>query len=155
MSIVLCLICERFMPDETPSYFTPADIRVVFLLTFLLLAGGAVVIYQKSKAVIYPDLITKQIDPAQFRNGKATARHHPATQVEPSQLRININTAPADSLRMLPEIGLTLAARIIQYRQKHGHFQSIDDLVNVNGIGPAKLKAIREYIIPVENDSVH
>ena len=56
---------------------------------------------------------------------------------------ININTAGASELEALPGIGPALAARIVEYRDGHGPFASVDDLTDVPGIGPAKLEALR------------
>ena len=56
---------------------------------------------------------------------------------------ININTASASELEALPGIGPALAARIVEYRDGHGPFASVDDLTDVPGIGPAKLEALR------------
>ena len=59
---------------------------------------------------------------------------------------INITTATRLQLMMLPGIGENLAQRIIDYRNKHGSFQTVDDLCNVDGIGEKTLENIRDYI---------
>lgn len=60
--------------------------------------------------------------------------------------RININTAEASELCLLPGIGETLANRIITYRDEHGPFKSLDDIMNVSGIGEAKFSAVSDMI---------
>lgn len=67
------------------------------------------------------------------------------TLLEPPQ-RINLNTADAWLLKALPGIGEVRAQAIIQYRTEHGLFNSVDELVNVAGIGPVTLAAIRDKI---------
>jgi len=59
---------------------------------------------------------------------------------------LNINTATAAELEQLPGIGPSLAARIVQYRQEHGPFRTVDALLLVSGIGPATLDRIRPLI---------
>ncbi len=56
---------------------------------------------------------------------------------------ININTATGLELENLPGVGPVLGAAIIAYRTENGPFTSIDDLLNVSGIGPATLEEIR------------
>lgn len=56
---------------------------------------------------------------------------------------VDINTADAASLEALPGIGPSLAAAIVEHRQRNGPFASVDDLIDVSGIGPAKLEQIR------------
>ena len=57
---------------------------------------------------------------------------------------VNINTASASDLEKLPGIGPALAQRIVEYRESHGPFASVDALTDVPGIGKAKLEALRE-----------
>lgn len=59
---------------------------------------------------------------------------------------LDINTATADQFNALPMIGPKRAKDIVLYRDRHGRFNSIDDLGNVAGIGPGTLKAIRPFI---------
>jgi len=59
---------------------------------------------------------------------------------------VNINTATADELDVLPGVGPATAAAIIARRQEHGPFQSVDELADVRGIGPAKLDALRGLV---------
>ena len=60
--------------------------------------------------------------------------------------KIHINVASADELQTLPGIGPVLAKRIIEYRETHGPFQKIEDLLDVSGIGEKRLEQIRPYI---------
>jgi competence protein ComEA len=60
--------------------------------------------------------------------------------------KININTASAVRLETLPGIGPSLAKKIVEYREAHGPYVKLDDLLNVSGIGPAKLEGIKDLI---------
>ena len=57
--------------------------------------------------------------------------------------KIHINIANAGQLQDLPGVGEAIAQRIIDYRDAHGDFASIEDLANVSGIGPAKVAQIK------------
>ncbi len=59
---------------------------------------------------------------------------------------ININTASQAELESLPGIGPSLARRIIEYRETHGPFSSIEDIKKVPGIGEALFSRIKDYI---------
>ena len=60
--------------------------------------------------------------------------------------KININTASMSDLDTLSGVGPSTAKAIIDYRTKNGPFGSVEDLLNVRGIGPAKLDAMREQV---------
>ncbi|GGO98991.1 ComEA family DNA-binding protein [Actinomyces gaoshouyii] len=57
--------------------------------------------------------------------------------------QVNINTADATALEALPGVGPALAKRIVDYRAEHGPFVTVDSLLDVPGIGQAKLEALR------------
>lgn len=59
---------------------------------------------------------------------------------------IDLNTATAAQLDVLPGVGPTTAKAIVAYRSAHGRFRSVTDLLAVPGIGPAKLDAIRPLV---------
>jgi competence protein ComEA len=59
---------------------------------------------------------------------------------------IDVNDADVVDLRLVPGIGESLARRIIQYREQHGPFRSLDELRKVSGVGPATLERVRKYL---------
>ena len=59
---------------------------------------------------------------------------------------VNLNTATAEQLDTLPGVGPTTAAAIIAHRDQHGPFTSVDQLVDVRGIGAAKLAQLRDLV---------
>jgi competence protein ComEA len=76
-----------------------------------------------------------------FTVGRMSGRHLAALR-----LLIDLNTASAPDLEALPGIGPVMARRIIEFRQTHGPFQEIDDLLQVSGIGPKKLANIKHLV---------
>lgn len=56
---------------------------------------------------------------------------------------VNVNLADAEALMTADGVGEVLSERIIAYREEHGPFQSMEDLLNVSGIGPATLERLR------------
>ena len=58
----------------------------------------------------------------------------------------DLNTATAEELERLPEVGPSLAQRIVEYRHTHGPFRRAQDIMQVPGIGPKTYEALQEYI---------
>jgi competence protein ComEA len=59
---------------------------------------------------------------------------------------IDLNTASVGELEALPGVGPVLAERIVAFRNRHGPFATVEDLLDVPGIGEAKLTQMREAI---------
>ncbi len=68
------------------------------------------------------------------------------TNAAPGGSPVRINTASAADLESIPGVGPVLAQRIVEYREHNGPFQDVDDLLDVAGIGEAKLAALRESV---------
>lgn len=60
--------------------------------------------------------------------------------------RLNINTATVEELTSLPNIGPSRAAAIVDYREREGPFGSVDELMNVGGIGEKITDSIRDLV---------
>jgi len=60
--------------------------------------------------------------------------------------KVNINTATVEQLTTLPGVGEKLAARIVDYRQKTGGFKSVQELMNVQGIGEKNFAKIQSHL---------
>ena len=60
--------------------------------------------------------------------------------------KVNLNTATVEQLTALPGVGPTLAARIVEYREKAGQFASAQELLNVKGIGEKNFQKIEQWL---------
>lgn len=59
---------------------------------------------------------------------------------------ISINTADVKALSLLHGIGRVKAGRIIEFRQEHGKFKHLSELLNVKGIGPKIFERLKDHI---------
>ena len=59
---------------------------------------------------------------------------------------VNLNTATQAELETLQGIGPAKAKAIVEYREKNGAFTSVDDLAKVAGVGPGIIKQIRDAV---------
>jgi competence protein ComEA len=74
------------------------------------------------------------------------------TEVAPAPLQdiefpLDLNTATASGLETLPGIGPVLAGRILAYRAEIGGFATVEQLLEVSGIGEKKLDAVRDLVV--------
>lgn len=60
--------------------------------------------------------------------------------------KININIATSEELEKIPGIGPAKASAIISYRDEYGKFKSVDDIVNVSGIGKKTVEKMVDFI---------
>lgn len=106
------------------------------LITFLFLISSICLISLNFES---PQVISLQAIAGQNNNNSIDSEIT-------SEGKININTASAKTLTLLNGIGEVLAQRIIDYREEHGPYSKISDLLNVKGIGEVKLSNITAYI---------
>lgn len=122
---------------ENPGvYELPADSRV---MDAVALAGG---LTDKADAASV-NLARIVQDGEQIIVG-VVGSAQPAKSATPS--RININAATVHDLDTLPRIGLTMAERIVAFRDEHGPFGSLEALLDVPGIGELTLAGLRDKI---------
>jgi competence protein ComEA len=74
-----------------------------------------------------------------------------ASDIINSTFPLDLNSATAEDLDTIPGIGPVLAGEIVSYREQNGDFSSLGDLLNVTGIGEAKLNDIMEYLFIPNN----
>ncbi|MBQ6380726.1 MAG: helix-hairpin-helix domain-containing protein [Clostridia bacterium] len=80
-----------------------------------------------------------------FRNS-STAASAESSSEQVQLFPIELNSATQAQLETVPGIGEKTAAKIIAYRDAHGGFNSVEDLLEVEGIGEKKLASIRDYV---------
>ena len=61
---------------------------------------------------------------------------------------VHLNSATLEQLDALPGVGPVTAQKILDYRQQHGAFGSVDELDAISGIGPARLEQLRGLVAP-------
>ena len=77
----------------------------------------------------------------------ATAAPSAAPKAAASEGRpIDINSADSATLESVPGIGKSLSQRIVAFREKNGPFQSVDDLLKVQGVGEKSIQKLRPYL---------
>lgn len=86
------------------------------------------------------ETVPSPISPASIGPGGGAAGAPPVPTV------VDLNRATAAELEQLPGIGPSLAAAIVTWRTEHGPFKRIDDLLEVPGIGPAKLASLADHV---------
>ena len=101
---------------------------------------------QDGEQVFVPTLAPSAAAPATSAPASGAATGQPSAATPPVANRLNINTATVTDLVGLPQIGPALAQRIVDYRNAHGPFRAIEDIMQVSGIGPATFADIKDLI---------
>jgi len=104
------------------------------LLCLALLAGAAALALGRERDSTAIALSVTTLEPEDTEAVRSTAG------------LININTAGADELDGITGIGPALAGKIIEYREENGPFESIGDIMEVSGIGPATFEKFKDEI---------
>ena len=148
-------------PTVPPTTAQPASKRallVLFCLCRALLTAVMLTVLLRAPAlrvasVSYESPPPGAIESSLFSSVEASDRAPPSSKADPSSaapaytLPLPLNTATAEQLSAaLPGIGEVIAERIVAYRVEHGGFTSLDELLEVEGIGEKKLKAIRSLL---------
>lgn len=126
---------------EPGIYELPVGARVADAIAF---AGGA-----RARADLDSlNLAALVVDGTQIlvvRRSQGVARPMPTSGPSQAAL-VNLNTADQVTLESIPGLGPVKAAAILALRAEVGAFTSIDQLLDVSGIGPATLESIRPYV---------
>lgn len=110
-----------------------------------VVADGEQLLVPDAEAVEAMASATAGAVPSASANSNADPDASVATQQSGEDL-VNINTADAALLETLPRVGPALAGRIIDWRTENGGFQSVDQLLEVSGIGAKTLEGFRDRV---------
>ena len=126
----------------------PVNILVILTCIFAAFLGGFHIgrRMNRSPVHIYQIAPAEETQPEEAEEAEEPAEEA-AEETEPAVVfPLNINTATIPELDQLPGIGPVLAQRIVDYREAHGGYKAVEELVKVNGIGDAKLMEILDLI---------
>ena len=133
----------------TPS---PSEVRGALLLFAIALSGVGYAIYKgrKPSAMRYRTYTAEKVKEAPpsppVDTGYFLYERRLYVRRRPRPHAVNVNRAGVSELVSLPGVGPVLARRIVEYRGKYGPFKRPEDLLEVKGIGPKKLKKMRPYL---------
>ena len=127
--------------------------KVILLLTagFVLFTGGWF-LAQRSAAQPYQVTATRndREEPQETEKGSSSFGGRPDSLL-PGE-KINLNTADQYDLRRLPGIGEKRAQAILDWREEHGPFSYVEDLIQVPGIGEGILEGLIDYVTTGEEN---
>lgn len=114
-------------------------IMLAALAAFLLAASG----YFIGRSSVHSVRISTERTPPEFSFLQLTGSK--PTQNNNAEL-LDINAATVQELAQLPQIGETIAQRIVDFRDANGRFSATSELMNVEGIGQTRFDLIKDYI---------
>jgi len=150
--------------------FTETEIKVLLFLIAIFLAGFTYIKvirggteatykefdYSKEESSLLKSEQGDSLEEASLSGGKDSIRkqvlelkekpYKTNTKKEPAEKSINLNTASREELMKISGVGEKTAGNIFSYREKEGKFKTLDELMNVKGIGEAKLAKFKKYL---------
>jgi competence protein ComEA len=103
-------------------------------------------IYVPRKGEVEPPVVAGNASPSGDPGGTGTDSASSNDAAAPSS-PVDLNSADESALESLPGVGPATAAAIIAYRQEHGPFTSVDQLLDVRGIGDGKMAQLRDFVV--------
>jgi competence protein ComEA len=99
--------------------------------------------------IFVPSKLSETVSPpsSPVRSSVPTPQSPTGRSFPTARQPINLNTATSKQLQTVPGIGPVTAQRIIDYRRTHGRFSTVDDLIEVKGIGQKTLEEIRVHVV--------
>lgn len=120
------------------KWFTRQERTVILFLIGCLIVGSCIYIYKLKNPVFTPELkLTYSKSSIDIGDVVIKGRETDKT---------NINTAGKDELVGLPGIGPVYAQRIIEYREKTGGFKTVEEIMNIKGIGEKRFEKLKDKI---------
>lgn len=121
-------------------------LSIIFVLTCVCIILTYFYIRQTEAQYIYSVSMSSGISDNAYDSKENADISYSESEKETPIAKININTASREELQTLTGIGEVIAGRIVEYREQNGKFRSIEELVEVKGIGEATLNSIRDMI---------
>ena len=137
---------------KTWEKFTKTEVILLVITLLFLLATGAVWFLETGRSetgyYIRTEGVPEAVSVLESDDGSTDA---PALPAPTAEHPLNINTADADMLALLPHIGPVLAERIVVDRTENGPFAKKEDLMRVKGIGEKTYEKLQDLITVEEN----
>ncbi len=121
--------------------FTRTEKRIILFLVCTFAAGLGVKVYREKWQPLRTPVLTK----ADMQQDKK--EENISAGSESAGKSINLNEADREELEQIPGIGPVMADRIVDYREMHGKFGSLDELTRIKGIGDKTIKKLAPYIV--------
>ena len=125
--------------------FTRNETAVLLFLVTTFVAGMGVWFYRTQWAPL-PEISEVTLSTGHESNDRCDIEETEVAEGDSQFFKISLNTAECKDLECLPGVGVALATRIVAYRQQHGEFHSVDELIKVRGIGPKTLERMKPYL---------
>jgi comEA protein len=135
----------RLFSFRKPKFKHPASYYQeragILLLSIALLIGGYLLLNQTKTTQI-----TFKEDPPQVEQAATPTSTAATTSAAPAGQIVSLNTGTATDLDTLPGVGPATAQKIIAYRTQHGSFKTVEGIMDVSGIGPAKYAKMKPFL---------